>query len=165
MTPEEAWTGEKPLVDYFRVFGCAKHVHILYAKRSKLEYKSVTCVLLGVSSESKGYKMFDPTTNKIIVSCNIAFEADREWHWKFFEGERKLDWWIENTAEEGKVTVEMTKLVAETIEPVAENKEGEITEEKLSKAQNGDWLWTKKSNPLKKIKHGTWWFCQLEQRK
>ena len=37
-------------------------------KRNKLEDKSVTCVLFGVSSESKGYRMFDPTTNKIIVS-------------------------------------------------------------------------------------------------
>ena len=54
------------------------HVHILDAKRSKLEDKSVTCVLFGVNSESKGYTMFDPTTNKIIVNRNVAFEEDHE---------------------------------------------------------------------------------------
>ena len=39
---------------------------------------SVICALIGVSNESKGYRMFDPTTNKIIVSYNVAFEEDRE---------------------------------------------------------------------------------------
>ena len=68
----------KPSVDYFRVFECVGHVHIPNAKRSKLEDKSVTCVLFGVNNESKGYRMFDPTTNKIIVSRNVAFEKDRE---------------------------------------------------------------------------------------
>ena len=76
ITPEEAWSGVKPSIDYFRVFGCAGHVHIPDAKRSKLEDKSVTCVLFGVSRESKGHRMFDLTTNKIIVSGNVAFEED-----------------------------------------------------------------------------------------
>ena len=67
----------KPSVDYFRVFGCVGHVHILDIKRNKIKDKSVTCVLFGVS-ESKGYRMFNPTTNKIIVSRNVAFEEDRE---------------------------------------------------------------------------------------
>jgi len=60
MTPEDAWSREKPSVDYFKVFGCAGHVHIPDAKRNKIEDKSVSCVLFGVSSESKGYRMFDP---------------------------------------------------------------------------------------------------------
>jgi len=60
MTPEEAWSGEKSSVDYFRVFGCVGHVHIPDAKRNKLEDKSVSYVLFGVSSESKGYRIFDP---------------------------------------------------------------------------------------------------------
>ena len=79
MTLEEAWSRVKPSLDFFRVFVCVGHVHIRDAKRSKLEDKSVTCVLFGVSSESKGYRMFDPTTNKIIVSGNVAFKEDREW--------------------------------------------------------------------------------------
>ena len=42
----------------------------------------VTCVLFEVSSKSKGYRVFDPTTNKIIVSR--SFRENREWDWKFF---------------------------------------------------------------------------------
>lgn len=37
--PEEAWSGVKPQVDYFPVFGCVGYVHIPDAKRKKLEIK------------------------------------------------------------------------------------------------------------------------------
>ncbi|GJU04881.1 retrovirus-related pol polyprotein from transposon TNT 1-94 [Tanacetum coccineum] len=39
-TPEEAWSGVKPAIDYFRVFGCAAHAHVPDQKRSKLDDKS-----------------------------------------------------------------------------------------------------------------------------
>ena len=54
MTPKEAWSGIKPLVEYFKVFGCISHVHVPDNKHTKLDYKSIICVLLGVSEESKG---------------------------------------------------------------------------------------------------------------
>jgi len=54
-TLEEAWSGEKPNVDYFRLFGCLAHVHISYQHRVKLNDKSKKCVLIGVSDESKAY--------------------------------------------------------------------------------------------------------------
>ena len=38
-TPEEAWGKLKPLVDYFRVFGCISHVHVPDSKRTKLDDK------------------------------------------------------------------------------------------------------------------------------
>ena len=34
MTPEEAWSGVKPNVDYFRIFGCIGHVHVSIGERS-----------------------------------------------------------------------------------------------------------------------------------
>ena len=55
-TLEEAWSGVKPSVDYFRVFGCIAHVHTPNQLRVKLDDKSKKCVLLGVSDESKAYK-------------------------------------------------------------------------------------------------------------
>ena len=48
VTPEEAWSGVKPSVDYFRVFECVGYVHIPVAKRKKLEDKSVSCVSFGI---------------------------------------------------------------------------------------------------------------------
>jgi hypothetical protein len=80
-TPEEAWSGVKPSVEYFRVFGCVSHVHIPDSKKTKLDNKSISCVLLGVSEESKAYKMYDPISQKIIVSRDVVFEEDKHWNW------------------------------------------------------------------------------------
>ena len=81
MTPEEAWSGEKPSVEHFRVFGCVGHADIPDAKRTKLEGKSVKCVLLGVSDESKGYKLYDPASRKVLISWDVIFEEEKQWDW------------------------------------------------------------------------------------
>lgn len=82
MTPQEAWTGNKPKVDYFRVFGCLAHAHIPSQKRNKLEDRSRPHIFIGVSKESKAYRLFDPTTNKICTSRDVVFEENIGWDWK-----------------------------------------------------------------------------------
>src|ERR1051325_3320775 len=67
VTPEEAWRGVKPSVHHFRVFGCLANVHIPDVHRRKLDNKSIKCVLLGISEESKAYKLYNPVERKIIV--------------------------------------------------------------------------------------------------
>jgi hypothetical protein len=74
MTPEEAWSGVKPDVDYFRVFGCIGHVHVLDSKRKKLDDKSFQCVLLGMSEEFKAYRLYDPASKKIVVSRDVVLK-------------------------------------------------------------------------------------------
>lgn len=75
-TPEEAWSGRKPSVEHFRVFGCISHAHVPDSKRLKLDNKSLKCILLGVSEESKAYRLFDPISNKIIISRDVVFDED-----------------------------------------------------------------------------------------
>ena len=81
-TPEEKWSGRKPSVNYFRVFGCIAHVHVPKEKRLKLDDRSLKCVLFGVSEESKAYRLYDPATNKIIVSKDVVFEEEARWKWE-----------------------------------------------------------------------------------
>ncbi|CAJ2648156.1 unnamed protein product [Trifolium pratense] len=81
ITPEEAWSGIKPYVHHFRVFGCIAHVHIPDVNRKKLDGRSIMCVLLGVSEESKAYKLFNPIDKKIIVSRDVVFEESKGWNW------------------------------------------------------------------------------------
>ncbi|CAL9003641.1 unnamed protein product [Prunus brigantina] len=105
-TPEEAWSGHKPSVDYFRIFGCISHVHVPDNKRVKLDAKSFKCILLGVSEESKAYRLFNPLSNKIIVSRDVVFEEDQQWNWD--DGHKQailaeLEW---ETEEEAEVEVE-----------------------------------------------------------
>jgi hypothetical protein len=94
-TPEEAWSGIKPDVHYFKVFGCIAHVHIPEAKRKKLDAKSFQCVMLGVSDESKAYRLFDPTTKRIVTSKDVIFEENECWDWERSSENQKsdiLDW-------------------------------------------------------------------------
>ena len=77
ITPEEAWSGVKPSVEHFRVFGCLAHVHVPDERRGKLNNKSFPCVLLGVSEESKGYRLFDPIAKRVVVSRDVIFEEEK----------------------------------------------------------------------------------------
>lgn len=79
VTPQEAWSGIKPSIAHFKVYGCIGHVHILENKRSKLDNKSFPYVFLGVSEESKGYWLFDPVTKKIVTRKDVVFEEDKIW--------------------------------------------------------------------------------------
>ncbi|CAJ2653193.1 unnamed protein product [Trifolium pratense] len=81
ITPEEAWSGVKPSVHHFRVFGCIAFVHVPDSQRTKLDSKSVKCVLLGLSEESKAYKLYDPEKKKIIISRDVVFEENKGWNW------------------------------------------------------------------------------------
>lgn len=38
-TPEEAWSGRRPSIDHFRIFGCIAYAHVPEPKRSKLDDK------------------------------------------------------------------------------------------------------------------------------
>lgn len=49
VTPSEKWSKHKPAVDHLKVFGCTAYALIPYEKRTKLEEKSIPCVLFGVS--------------------------------------------------------------------------------------------------------------------
>ena len=82
MTPVEAWCGVKPAVGHLRVFGCIAYAHVPDAQRTKLEDKSRCCVLFGVSEESKAYRLYDPTTKRIIISRDVVFEEEGQWNWE-----------------------------------------------------------------------------------
>ncbi|CAL8991481.1 unnamed protein product [Prunus brigantina] len=49
LTPEEAWSGRKPAVGYFKVFGCIAYAHILDEKKNKLDDKDSEWVFDSVS--------------------------------------------------------------------------------------------------------------------
>nr|XP_028948054.1 uncharacterized protein LOC114820894 [Malus domestica] len=53
----------------------------LALKRVKLDDKSLKCILMGVSEESKAYRLFDPISQKIIISRDVVFEEDEQWNW------------------------------------------------------------------------------------
>lgn len=81
MTPEEAWSGRKPSVDHFKVFGCIAYAHIPDEKMTKLDEKGEKCVFLGISEHSKAYKLFNPVTKRVITSRDVIFDEEMTWDW------------------------------------------------------------------------------------
>ena len=81
MTPEEAWSGRKPDVNHFWVFGCIAYTHIPDEKRRKLDNKGEKCIFLGVSDKSKAYKLYNPNTMKIVINRDVVFDEKETWSW------------------------------------------------------------------------------------
>ncbi|MCO5551922.1 hypothetical protein L7F22_005429 [Adiantum nelumboides] len=73
ITPYESWYDRKPSVSYLRVFGCLAYAHIPQQLRGKLDDKAVKCIFVGYSSGSKGYRLYNPATNKIFESRDVIF--------------------------------------------------------------------------------------------
>ena len=56
-------------------------MHVPDAKRTKLDDKSLCCVLLGVSEVSKAYKLYDPVSQKNVIRRDVVFDEDKSWDW------------------------------------------------------------------------------------
>lgn len=123
MTPEEAWSGVKPTVEHFRVFGCIAHVHIPDARRIKLDDKSTKCVLFGVSAESKGYRLYNPIKGNIIVSRDVVFEENKKWDWNTSHSEFRND-----QLEWGDMDITIADQESDTVTPQDQSKHEETIE-------------------------------------
>ncbi|GKV23723.1 hypothetical protein SLEP1_g33425 [Rubroshorea leprosula] len=88
LTPEEAWSGRRPAVDYFRIFGCIAYAHVPDKKRSKLDDKGEKCIFLGVSNQSKAYRLYNPLTKKVIISRDVVFDEASTWSWTEKSGQQ-----------------------------------------------------------------------------
>lgn len=118
---------KKPNVEYFRVFGCIANVHIPDKNRVKLDEKSHKCVFLGISEESKAYRLYDPTAKRVIVSRDVVFEENESWNWRRSDKDVRSDvfTWVDSDDEE----------ISDYDEE--EEEEGEDEEEQVEEADSG----------------------------
>ncbi|BBG92635.1 hypothetical protein Prudu_000428, partial [Prunus dulcis] len=82
VTPFEAYTGRKPGIAHLKIFGSPCHVLIPSALRHKLEENSHKCILVGYGLCEKGYRIFDPSSRKVILSRDVHFDEDGLWKWE-----------------------------------------------------------------------------------
>ena len=69
--PEEAWSGIKKFVTHMKVFGCVAYAHVPDQLRKKLDNKGEKCIFFGYSDDSKVYKLYNPSTKKVIISRDV----------------------------------------------------------------------------------------------
>ncbi len=73
ITPYHLWKGNSPDLSYFRVFGSKCWYVVPKNKVRKLDARSKEGLMMGYSSQSKGYKIWDVETSKLIVSRDVTF--------------------------------------------------------------------------------------------
>jgi hypothetical protein len=72
-TPYFALFGTTPSYAHLRVFGCAHYLNTSAIALHKLAPRSCRCVFLGYSSDHKGYRCLDLTTNRLLISRHVIF--------------------------------------------------------------------------------------------
>jgi len=81
-TPYEVWHGKKPGVKHLRTFGCIAYVKRVGPGISKLSDRSVPGVFLGYETGTKGYRVYDPVKDKLMVSRDVLFDEQKAWNWE-----------------------------------------------------------------------------------
>lgn len=102
-TPQEAWSGQKPTVSHLKVFGSVAYAHVPDQRRTKLEDKSKKYIFIGYDEKTKGYKLLDPISKKVMVSRDVRVNEASEWDW--------------NNSTEVIIEVEESSIVAPTYLP------------------------------------------------
>lgn len=73
-TPYEMWFNKRPDVSGIRIFGSKTMTLVPKEKRQKWDKKSEKMFLVGYSDNIKGYRLYDPIRQKIIISRDVVIE-------------------------------------------------------------------------------------------
>ncbi|XP_027775062.1 uncharacterized protein LOC114078396 [Solanum pennellii] len=58
------------------------YAHVPHQGRAKLDDRSAKYVFVVYDASSKGYKLYNPKNNKVVVSRDIEFDEDTQWNWE-----------------------------------------------------------------------------------
>jgi transposase InsO family protein len=72
-TPMEMWTGKPADYSQLHIFGSPVYVMYNTQEVNKLDSKSRKCVFLGYADGVKGYRLWDPTAHKVVISRDVIF--------------------------------------------------------------------------------------------
>uniref|UniRef100_A0A2N9J916 CCHC-type domain-containing protein n=1 Tax=Fagus sylvatica TaxID=28930 RepID=A0A2N9J916_FAGSY len=111
---EEVWTGQEVDYSFMRIFGCPAYVHISGEDRSKLDPKSKKCIFLGFKKGVKGYKLWDPVAQKVVISRDVVF--DEKSMTKAFKEEKSQAAESSNNIGRSTVQVELDQLESQSNE-------------------------------------------------
>jgi hypothetical protein len=73
-TPYEAWSGLKPEVTHFRIFGSRAWAQIPSEKRKALDPQRTECIFVGYPNGVKGYSLIDLSSDRLIIEQSVQFE-------------------------------------------------------------------------------------------
>ena len=81
-TSYEIWYGSVPKLNHLKVFGSPCYVLKPAVKRSKLDQKADVGILVGYSTQSKAYRIYDVNSNKVVVARDVKVAEAATWNWE-----------------------------------------------------------------------------------
>ena len=73
-TPYELWKGRQPNVKYFRIFGSTCFILKYRENVGKFDFQNEEGIILGYSSTSKAYLVYNKRTKKVTETVNVAID-------------------------------------------------------------------------------------------
>jgi hypothetical protein len=80
MTPKEKFISKKPNISHFRLFSCITCMHVHDEKRLKKNPKTNKCIFVEYYFKQKGYRCFNPSTQKLQVNRDVMFDEMASWY-------------------------------------------------------------------------------------
>jgi hypothetical protein len=68
-TPYKAWSGIKPEVTHFCIFGSREWAQIPSKNRKALDLQSTKCIFVGYPKGLKGYIIIDLSSDRLFIEC------------------------------------------------------------------------------------------------
>ena len=76
-TPKELFTGKRPEIGHFRIFGCLAYSHVPSEKRTKLEPTAEKGIFVGYDETLKAFRIYLPSQRKVVVRRDVKFEEEK----------------------------------------------------------------------------------------
>lgn len=76
-TPYEALWQKNPNMSHIQIFGCVGYAKVDSKSLKKLDDRSRVLVHLATEPGSKAYRLYDPSSHKIVVSRDVIFDKTR----------------------------------------------------------------------------------------
>ncbi|GBN70133.1 Retrovirus-related Pol polyprotein from transposon TNT 1-94 [Araneus ventricosus] len=76
-TPIEIWTGYRPSVRHFRIFGSLAHVYIPSLRLNKLQPKADVGIMIGYGIKTRGYRVWVPTQKRVIETTRVSINEHK----------------------------------------------------------------------------------------
>nr|GEU96387.1 retrovirus-related Pol polyprotein from transposon TNT 1-94 [Tanacetum cinerariifolium] len=77
-TPYHIINDRKPLIKHLYIFGCICYITRDGENLDKMKEKGDQCILVGYSTQSKGYRVYNKRTRMIVESIHIHFDEIKE---------------------------------------------------------------------------------------
>ncbi|KAK9744954.1 Integrase core domain [Popillia japonica] len=123
VTPYERFYGVNPDISHLRTFGCRAWYKIKQPK-TKFEPRAEEGIMVGYSSESKAYRIYDPRTRKIILARDVVFDENifPAQNWNRYTYEKPKEW--------AKIYIEAQEELID--EPITADTQEELIDEPIT---------------------------------